>query len=230
MITMKQANSEKDSFINNLFSTDYHAHVLPGCDHGSKDVETSLAQLKMAAQAGVRTICATPHFYPQRENIDDFLKRRESCYNNLKNNLTADMPKVLRSAEVLMCERIDHFENIEELCLEGTNELLFEMPFYAEWPESLVDSVLNMQCERKDLTFIMAHADRYSISQVETFIREGIKLQLNIESLSHTFNSSHLKKWISQGLVVHIGSDIHQTDNTYRFWQKGKKVFIRSSK
>ena len=48
---------------------DYHAHVLPGCDHGSDGVETSRKQLAMAAAAGIRTVCATPHFYPHKESI-----------------------------------------------------------------------------------------------------------------------------------------------------------------
>ena len=30
---------------------DYHAHILPRCDHGSDGVETSLRQLAMAAEA-----------------------------------------------------------------------------------------------------------------------------------------------------------------------------------
>lgn len=230
MITMKTADNGKDKFITDLFSTDYHAHVLPGCDHGSKNLETSLAQMEMASQAGVKVICATPHYYPQRENVDVFLQRRSECFDLLSKNLTPEMPKVLKSAEVLMCPGIEHLENIEVLCLEGTNELLFEMPFYAEWPGELVESVLNLQSDRSDLTFIMAHADRYSVSQVETFIREGIKLQLNIDSLAHTFNISHLKKWIAHGLVVRIGSDIHQKDNTYKHWEKGKKIFSRSIK
>ena len=55
---------------------DYHAHVLPGCDHGSDGVETSRKQLAMAAAAGIRTVCATPHFYPHKESIPSFLQRR----------------------------------------------------------------------------------------------------------------------------------------------------------
>ena len=54
---------------------DYHAHILPRCDHGSDGVETSLRQLAMAAEAGIRTVCATPHFYPHRENAAAFLEQ-----------------------------------------------------------------------------------------------------------------------------------------------------------
>ena len=231
-VKKKMENKKNDlkNDIDSLFSVDYHAHVLPGCDHGSKNIETSLAQLKMAGDAGVKLICATPHFYPHRENIDAFLKRRSDCYNLLKANRAPGMPEVVQSAEVLMCEGIEHLENIEELCRENTNELLFEMPFYAEWPNELVESVLNLQGERTDIEFIMAHADRYSKKQVEIFIREGIKLQLNIDALAHPFKNNHLKSWIAQGLVVRVGSDIHQQNNTYKFWDKGRKVFLKSCK
>ena len=58
---------------------DYHAHILPRCDHGSDGVETSLRQLAMAAVAGIRTVCAPPHFYPHRENAAASLERRARC-------------------------------------------------------------------------------------------------------------------------------------------------------
>ena len=41
--------------------TDFHAHILPGADHGSDGMETSLTQLALAEAAGVDTIIATPH-------------------------------------------------------------------------------------------------------------------------------------------------------------------------
>lgn len=70
---MKRSNGTID------LSLDYHAHVLPGCDHGSDGLETSLRQLDMAAAAGIRTVCATPHFYPHRESAESFLRRRAEC-------------------------------------------------------------------------------------------------------------------------------------------------------
>ena len=42
---------------------DFHAHILPRCDHGSDGWETSRQQLKLAREAGVEVICATSHFY-----------------------------------------------------------------------------------------------------------------------------------------------------------------------
>ena len=71
---------------------DYHAHILPGCDHGSDSVETSRRQLEMARKAGVATVCATPHFYPQRETVACFLDRRARTAELLRAGLPADAP------------------------------------------------------------------------------------------------------------------------------------------
>ena len=47
---MKRGNMKLD------LSLDYHAHILPGCDHGSDGLATSLKQVEMAASAGVKTM------------------------------------------------------------------------------------------------------------------------------------------------------------------------------
>ena len=84
---------------------DYHAHILPRCDHGSDGVETSLRQLAMAAEAGIRTVCATPHFYPHRENAAAFLERRARCAAALPRR--PELPRILLGAEVLICDGME---------------------------------------------------------------------------------------------------------------------------
>ena len=48
---MKRGNMKLD------LSLDYHAHILPGCDHGSDGLATSLKQVEMAASAGENDLC-----------------------------------------------------------------------------------------------------------------------------------------------------------------------------
>ena len=56
---------------------DFHAHILPGADHGSDGLETSKAQLGCLFKEGITRVVATPHFYPQRHSVDTFLERRD---------------------------------------------------------------------------------------------------------------------------------------------------------
>jgi len=94
---------------------DFHAHILPRADHGSDSLETTKKQLLYLKRCGVCTVVATPHFYPQRDNVDTFLKRREESWCRLKSEITEDMPRVLLGAEVLVCSGIDHMPGIERL-------------------------------------------------------------------------------------------------------------------
>lgn len=62
---------------------DFHSHILPGIDDGSASVEESLKLLEMLAEQGVKTVVATPHFYPDRTSVSDFLRRRDAAYQRL---------------------------------------------------------------------------------------------------------------------------------------------------
>ena len=60
--------------------TDFHMHVLPGMDDGSKNVETSTAMLERSAAGGVDTVAATSHFYAEDNSIRRYLARRRAAY------------------------------------------------------------------------------------------------------------------------------------------------------
>lgn len=87
-------------------------------------------QIRMPKEAGVQTICATPHFYPHKESVSSFIERRRQTADILWAQIPTNAPRVLLGAEVLICDGMERLKAIHELCLEGTNELLLEMPFY----------------------------------------------------------------------------------------------------
>ena len=198
---MKRTNSKID------LTLDYHAHVLPGCDHGSDSVETSRKQLAMAAAARVRTVCATPHFYPHKESIPSFLQRREASARLLRENLTADAPQLQLGAEVLICDGMERLDGLPRLCRSETNELLIEMPFY-QWPEAIWDTLYAL-CERRDIKIVLAHAERYPPEAIEQLIRDNVALQLNSECLTRPLHRKRYLTWIKNGSVKYLGSDIH---------------------
>lgn len=203
-------------------SLDYHSHILPGCDHGSDGLGTSLRQLEMASAAGIKTICATSHFYPHRESIEAFLKRRTETAKQLLNNMPKDAPSVQLGAEVLICEGMEMLEGLSRLCREGTNELLIEMPFY-DWPDSLWNT-LYMLWERQDIRIVLAHADRYPKENIEQLIADGVPLQLNAECLTKPLKRRRYLSWIEKGFVKYLGSDIHMLGSGYSDWAKCRKI------
>lgn len=216
LILMKQRNTVPE------LTLDFHAHILPGCDHGSDCVETSLKQLEMAVSAGVKTICATPHFYPHKKSLESFLKRREESAKALIERLPENAPQILLGAEVLICDGLEHLEGLPRLCREGTNELLLEMPFY-DWPESIWDT-LYMLCDRSDIQIVLAHADRYPRADIERLINDGIPLQLNAVCLTKPLQRRRYLSWIESGYVKYIGSDIHMLGEGYRNFEKCRKL------
>ena len=59
---------------------DFHSHILPGIDDGSRSVEESVELLDMMAADGVDIVCATPHFYMHEISIEKFIKRRNEAW------------------------------------------------------------------------------------------------------------------------------------------------------
>ena len=54
---------------------DFHSHILPEMDDGSKDAKMSLAMLQMEREQGVTEVVFTPHFYPQQDTVAHFLRK-----------------------------------------------------------------------------------------------------------------------------------------------------------
>ena len=59
---------------------DIHSHILPSIDDGAKDLDESLALLKMAEDDGITHMVATPHIH-----IGRFNNRSSHIYESLVN-------------------------------------------------------------------------------------------------------------------------------------------------
>ena len=205
---------------------DFHAHILPGADHGSGSTETSLFQLNSALSYGIHRIIATPHFYPHRHLIDDFIKRRDEAWKRLKPKVPDGM-EIKIGAEVLICPGIQNFPDIDKLFIEGTRSLLLELPFN-RYEDYFAESVKEMR--EMGIDVIIAHADRYFPDAVEKVLEAGARLQLNASSLDRVFKNKTLYEWINNGDVIALGSDIHGKDEkAYKhFTQAIKKIKDRA--
>lgn len=188
---------------------DFHAHILPHMDHGSTCTATAMGQLALMRQAGVGTVCATSHFYPQETLPEDFLEdRRRSLDILLRANGSEPRPTILLGTEVLICRGMEHMEGLRDLCIEGTNVLLLEMPFTRDtWDNSLYHTI--REIVRKGITPVLAHVDRYPRDLVENLFDMGLYAQLNTEALAKLIKPKHLVRWMDEGHIVALGSDLH---------------------
>jgi protein-tyrosine phosphatase len=130
---------------------------------------------------------------------------------------------------VLICDNIEKMPMLENLCIEGTNTMLIELPF-TDISKSHLDSVRSLI--KSGFNIVLAHADRYSPDEIEAFIALGAKIQLNADSLDKLFIKKHLINWIDRDVVVAIGSDIHSDDkNAYKHLINAiKKLGTRAEK
>lgn len=195
---------------------DFHAHVLPGADHGSDGLNTSLRQLKLAEQAGIDVLIATTHFYPQVEEFASFAEKRRSAYKSLMEHYRGSV-RVLAGAEVHMCVGLDHLDGLWELCIPGTDVMLCELPFRSA-PSGLAETFERMM----DLGIrpVLAHVDRYDPTWIDNLFAMGLSGQLNAEPLSKPFHRRRLLPWIDNGQIVALGSDIHGTEIGYSQYRK----------
>ena len=190
-------------------TVDFHAHILPGADHGSSSVQESLSQLLLARKYGVGRIIATPHFYPQSFDVETFINRRNTSFESLTIALAdKNLPDIVLGSEVLLCENIYKMNGVSRLCIGNSNVLLLELPNggydfdYSKTIRALI---------RGGFRIVLAHADRYKKEIIYNLLREDIDIQLNASAVSSFFMKPHIKEWIEQGRVVGLGSDIHGT-------------------
>lgn len=206
---------------------DFHSHILPGADHGSDSVQTSLKQLSLASANGVTRVIATPHFYPHRHTLDKFLEKREACARALDSARSSELPEVKLGAEVLLCHGLERFQGLDKLCLSGTEYLLLELPF-SDFTQGYVDTVQGIM--RLGFKVVLAHVDRYPADNIQQLIDIGVDmLQVNADSMCKLFKPKQILKWAKQGYVAALGSDIHRADaKAYKRFTKATSAFGES--
>lgn len=190
---------------------DFHSHILPALDDGSRDTEESLLLLGMLSDQGIRTVCATPHFNANRTTVDEFLSLRSASYERLSSSLTDDMPKIKLGAEVAYYEGISRLEGLSKLCIESTNILLLELPF-CRWSEYMINEVIQLSC-RGDFRLALAHIERYTAFNgtrvIERFLDSDIIMQVNASFFTELKTRRKAIKMLKNGYIHLIGSDCH---------------------
>lgn len=190
---------------------DFHSHILPQIDDGSKSVEESCRMLEALAAQGVDLVALTSHYYASHRTPEAFLERRQAAFERLQPHLTDEMPFVRLGAEVLYFRGITNMQELPLLRLEGTRLLLLEMPF-ATWSEGEIREVIDL-CRSAEFVVLMAHIERYTKFQKaavwDRLLAEGAIMQTNADNLLPFLNQRRVSRMIRDGRIHVLGTDCH---------------------
>lgn len=201
---------------------DFHAHILPNADHGSKNIETSLKQISLARRAGISTIIATPHFYLNSDSIEDFIKRRDASYDELMQALQGtglDDIKIVKASEVNLQVDLFQIKDFKPLCIDKTNYLLLEMPLnvaWTPWHYNAIDELIALGIEP-----IIAHINRYPTFALNKLFEKDVLFQVNVEAFDSFSSRMKMLKYFKNGNINLIGTDVHRFSlDTYELFKK----------
>ena len=188
---------------------DLHTHILPKMDDGSQSVEETQKLLELLRSQGVTKVCATSHFYPEREAPEDFLRRRQASLELLPQEL---QDCLIIGAEVAYFPGIGSCDAIRSLQLGNTGLLLVEMPFRA-WNERIIADICAIPGQL-GLTPVLAHVDRYRMrSQFPKYCKALLNNDVLFQCNADTFERGPGCRWalkqIKKGYIHFLGSDSH---------------------
>ena len=200
---------------------DFHSHILPNIDDGSRSIEETFNLIKEAKNVGFDAIISTSHYMENYYETDT--PEREVWVNAIYENLQAKNIDI----RLYLGNEIYLSENIIKLLEEGkastindTSYVLFEMPLNAE-PMNLYDLVYQMlQCK---LVPILAHPERYSFVQkdpdlIYDLIQKGVLMQANYGSIIGQYGEKAkiiVKKFLENRMIHFLGSDVHRQNTIY---------------
>lgn len=209
---------------------DWHCHVLPGVDDGSRDTAESVSLINMQAEQGVDTVIATPHFYANDETVGSFLYRREKALERLKGALRSDSPRIRVGAEVKYYHGISRLEYLKALRIEKSKLLLLEMPM-SSWTEYMVRELEELS-GKNGIKLVLAHIERYLNLQSQAvwdrLQSSGILMQVNASFFTEFASKRKAISLLSEGMIHFVGSDCHGL--THRPPQIGKAFEIIQKK
>ena len=201
---------------------DFHNHILPDVDDGSKSIEMTLDMFRTAELQGITDVVNTVHFqHPKMENKNveyDFIENKIKMVQSILEDNDIKI-KIHSASEVfylpnltdILDNPITTFGNGSYMLIEFQTLLL---------PDNYKDELFKLQL--KNITPVIAHPERYrkiqnNIEILEEWIELGYIIQVDCGSILGAFGKEVkiTSDYIIKNNLCHlIGSDAH--NNTKR--------------
>ena len=196
---------------------DFHSHILPNMDDGSRNVEESIEMLHHENEQTVEHIVMTPHFYADKYSVEAFLERRTDRLSRLQEIQKTDdkIPTLHIGAEVYYFPGMGKANLLHRLCIGETQVLLLELPF-CQWDEEILHDVEKI-IEKQKLTVMLAHIERYLDFQKrwdvwDKMFQLPLYAQINAGSLLNWKKRRRVLQLLQEVPDIVLGSDCHNME------------------
>jgi protein-tyrosine phosphatase len=200
---------------------DFHNHILPNLDDGSKSIEMSIEMLHEAAEQGITDVVNTVHFqHPKVDGVDISLEicqlKLEQLYNAMdKENISIN---IHLGAEVFYLPNLTNIVT-SNLATFGNGKYMLIEFLTNRIPDSHKQVLFDLKMN--GITPIIAHPERYksvqsNISMVYRWLNAGCLIQIDAGSLTGSLGGSAQKaalEIVDRKLCQLLGSDAHDSRN-----------------
>ena len=193
---------------------DFHSHILPGVDDGSRSVEESLEMLRAEARQGIGTVVATPHFYANHDTPERFLRRRAAAWEMLQTAMAqeASLPEIILGAEVYYFSGISDSDQLHRLTTGQKRYIMLEMPT-VPWTQNMYQEMENIYTKH-GITPVIAHIDRYISPLRHRQILDRLEelpvlVQANSDFFLRPMTAPLALRMLKEKRIHLLGSDCH---------------------
>ena len=204
---------------------DFHTHILPNVDDGSRDYSESVIMLQEAKKAGFDKVISTSHYAINCYEIPEY--KRNELLENLKQE--KDIPELYLGSEIFISYNIlDLLNEYKASRINNTSYILMELPLRQKF-DRYRDIIYSLQ--DNNYKVVLAHPERYSIVQKNfNLLHElkdiGVIMQSNYCSILGIYGNSAKKtvtRMLKENLVDLLGTDVHRQNSLYPKIKKALK-------
>lgn len=197
---------------------DFHSHILPGIDDGSKNLEQSIAMVNEAKKVGFTKIISTSHYMENYYECNE--KNRKELLEQVQKNVNG-IELCLGNEIYITNNMIELLQNGQASSINRTKYVLFEFPLITTRPMN--DKEVIYRLVENGYIPIIAHPERYP------FIQENPDYLFELEEMGALFQANYgsiigmyglkakktLKILLKNNLISFFGSDVHRPEQVY---------------
>lgn len=200
---------------------DFHSHIIPEIDDGSRSIEETMLLLKEARKAGFTKIISTSHYVQGQYEFDEesrkqFLELIKMGADNLGINMEIDLGSEIYASYDI----VELLKTHKASTINNTNYVLFELPMKEEIP-NLKNIIYNLL--GNGYKPIIAHPERYQYVKENPnwlieYIEIGVMFQANYGSVIGLYGKEAqrtVKQLLKNKMIHFLGSDIHRAETIY---------------